>query len=47
MTYTQAISNPGEEYQAKAKEAVFPLVVQLKRYHEFSHDIGILQFITK
>jgi len=38
----EAISNPGEEYQAKAKEAVFPLVVQLKRYHEFSHDIEIV-----
>ena len=36
----QAISNPGEDFQEKARDAVFPLVQQLRRYHDFSLEIG-------
>ena len=39
---TQAISNPGEDYQEKARDAVFPLVQQLRRYYDFSLDIGMI-----
>nr|CAH0111423.1 unnamed protein product [Daphnia galeata] len=35
----EAISNPGEDYQEKARDAVFPLVQQLRRYYDFSLDI--------
>jgi len=35
----EAISNPSEDYQVKAKEAVYPLVIQLKRFHDFSSCI--------
>lgn len=35
----EAISNPGEDFQEKARDAVFPLVQQLRRYHDFSLEI--------
>ncbi len=40
--FIQAISNPGEDYQEKARDAVFPLVQQLRQYYDFSLEIGML-----
>lgn len=43
----KAISNPAEEYQEKARDAVFPLVHQLRRYYDFSLEIGIVFALFK
>jgi Protein of unknown function (DUF1394). len=36
----QAISTPTEEFQQKAWQAVMPLVSRLKRFYEFSTELG-------
>lgn len=45
----EAISAPTEEYQRKAYLTVAPLVAKLKRFYEFSLELGWLKtiFITK
>lgn len=41
VTFFQAITNPrNESYQTRAWEAVLPLVSKLKRFYEFSQQIG-------
>jgi len=36
----EAISNPAEEYQEKAREAICPLILQLRKFYLFSVEIG-------
>jgi CYRIA/CYRIB Rac1 binding domain len=38
----QAISNPTDDSQKKALQAVLPLVAKLKKFFEFSTELGIL-----
>lgn len=40
----EAISAPTEEYQRKAYVTVAPLVAKLKRFYEFSLELGIIFF---
>ncbi len=36
----EAIANPNDEFQSKAWAAVLPLVSKLKRFYEFSLELG-------
>lgn len=36
----EAIANPTDDYQTKAWTAVLPLVSKLKRFYEFSLELG-------
>jgi hypothetical protein len=43
--FFKAISTPTEEFQQKAWQAVMPLVSRLKRFYEFSTELGKISLV--